>query len=104
MRAPSRCVHPYVTLTSSCEQQNAAQVIGCHIHYNKNHHYPLTCSLEFSLSPSVPQLASLSFSVSLCVSLTWSFWNWENNHRCFELPCVEAPLGKIEGKLHPTDR
>lgn len=71
--AASRCVHPYVTLTSSCEQQNAAQVIGCHIHYNKNCHSPLTCSLKFSLSPSVPLLASLPFSVSLCVSLTLSF-------------------------------
>lgn len=66
MTAASRCVHPYVTLTSSCEQKNAAQVMGCHTYDNKNSATPLLLALEFSLSPSVP----LSFSVSLCLSLS----------------------------------
>lgn len=105
--AASRCVRPYVTLTPSCEQKNAAQVIGCHTYDNKKLcHSPLTCSrvLPFSLCSSVP----LSFSVSLCLSLTQSF---SGNGRattdvlsCPVYVCMEAPSGKVEGELHPTDR
>ena len=68
--AASRCVCPYVTLTPSCEQKNAAQVIGCHTYDNKNSATPLLLALEFSLSPSVPLFLSPSLSLSVSLSLS----------------------------------